>query len=142
MRRIKNKGFIATSILFGIVALLFITFAILMGNSKATLKSDRLYGYMLKSDITNMSGIRLNPNGGTIKNNTTRKADFKNAGLFVQSDVKIGLNMTVEDKVVLRGADAELNNNGTIAGDVELVDNLGTFNNNGSVTGNIIVPQP
>ena len=87
-------------------------------------------------------GSIIELNGGTIKNNTTRKADFKNAGLFVQSDVKIGLNMTVEDKVVLRGKDAELNNNGTIAGDVELVDNLGTFNNNGSVTGNIIVPQP
>lgn len=87
-------------------------------------------------------GSIIELNGGTIKNNTTRKADFKNAGLFVQSDVKIGLNMTVEDKVVLRGADAELNNNGTIAGDVELVDNLGTFNNNGSVTGNIIIPQP
>lgn len=75
MKKIKNRGFIATSILFGIVALLFITFAILLGNSRAALKNDRIYGYMLKGDITNLSGIKLHPNGGTIKK-TLLEIDF------------------------------------------------------------------
>lgn len=75
MKKNKNKGFIATSILFGIVALLFITFAILLGNSRASIKSDRIYGHMLKADISNLSGIRLHPNGGTIKK-TLLEIDF------------------------------------------------------------------
>lgn len=86
-------------------------------------------------------GSVIELNGGTIKNNTTRKADFKNAGIFVQSHIKIGKDMVVEDKVVLRGATAILDNNGKIVGDVELVDNSGKFNNNGTVTGTIIEPQ-
>ena len=87
-------------------------------------------------------GSIIELNGGIIKNNTTRDSAFKNAAIFVQSNVKIGKDMIVEDKVVLRGATAVLDNNGKIVGDVELVDNLSTFNNNGSVTGTIIVPQP
>ena len=86
-------------------------------------------------------GSVIELNGGTIKNNTTRDSSFKNAAIFVQSNVKIGTNMVVEDKVVLRGATAVLDNNGKIVGDVELVDNLGKFNNNGTVTGTIIVPE-
>lgn len=62
----NNKGFIATSILFGIVALLFITFAIILGNSHASLKNDKMYGNMLKAEITNVLGVRLKPNGGTV----------------------------------------------------------------------------
>lgn len=86
-------------------------------------------------------GSVIELNGGTIKNNTTRDSAFKNAAIFVQSNVKIGTDMVVEDKVVLRGATAVLDNNGKIVGDVELVDNLGKFNNNGTVTGTIIVPE-
>ena len=86
-------------------------------------------------------GSVIELNGGTIKNNTTRDSAFKNAAIFVQSNVKIGTNMVVEDKVVLRGATAMLDHNGKIVGDVELVDNLGKFNNNGTVTGTIIVPE-
>ena len=86
-------------------------------------------------------GSVIELNGGIIKNNTTRDSAFKNAAIFVQSNVKIGTDMVVEDKVVLRGATAVLDNNGKIVGDVELVDNLGKFNNNGTVTGTIIVPE-
>ena len=86
-------------------------------------------------------GSVIELNGGTIKNNTTRDSAFKNAAIFVQSNVKIGKDMVVEDKVVLRGATAVLDHEGKIIGDVELVDNLGKFNNNGTVTGTIIVPE-
>ena len=99
-------------------------------------------GYRAGSFATRWAkpGSIIELNGGTIKNNTTLSADFKNAGIFVQSDVKIGESMIIEDKVVLRGSTAVLNNNGIIKADVELVDNSVTFNNNGSVTGNIIIP--
>lgn len=36
------------------------------------------------------SGSIIELNGGIIKNNTTRVSDFKNAGVFVQSEVTIG----------------------------------------------------
>lgn len=99
-------------------------------------------GYRAGSFATRWAkpGSIIELNGGTIKNNTTLSADFKNAGIFVQSDVEIGEDMIVEDKVVLRGSTAVLNNNGIIKADVELVDNSVKFNNNGSVTGNIIIP--
>lgn len=85
-------------------------------------------------------GSVIELNGGTIRNNTTRNSDFKNAGIFVQSDVKIGKNAIIEDKVVLRGASAVLDNFGTINADVELVNDTCTFNNYGTVTGQIIKP--
>ena len=71
----NNKGFIATSILFGVVALLFITFAVILGNSHASLKSDKMYGNMLKGEITNFLGIKLYPNGGYVAQ-TKLEIDF------------------------------------------------------------------
>ena len=86
------------------------------------------------------SGSIIEINGGIIKNNKTRNTDFKNASIFVQSDVKIGKNAIIEDKVVLRGATAVLDNYATINADVELVNDTCTFNNYGTVTGQIIKP--
>lgn len=71
----NNKGFIATSVLFGIVALLFITIAIILGNSQASLKNTKIYGSILKSEISSFLGIRLHPMGGTL-DKTTLEIDF------------------------------------------------------------------
>ena len=81
-------------------------------------------------------------NGGTIKNNTTRNADFKNASIFARSYFKIGENMIIEDKVVADTATAVIDNYGKIVGDVEVTNINGKFNNHGTVTGTITVPQP
>ena len=81
-------------------------------------------------------------NGGTIKNNTTRNADFKNASIFARSYFKIGKDMIIEDKVVADTATAVIDNYGKIVGDVEVTNINGKFNNHGTVTGTITVPQP
>lgn len=64
----NDKAFIATSVLFGIVALLFITFAIILGNSYSAVKNDKMYASMLKSELDNSIGIKLYPNGGVLEN--------------------------------------------------------------------------
>ena len=81
-------------------------------------------------------------NGGTIKNNTTRNADFRNASIFARSYFKIGQDMIIEDKVVADTAAAVIDNYGKITGDVEVTNVAGKFNNYGTVTGTITVPQP
>lgn len=82
MKKIDNKGFIATSVLFGIVALLFLTFSILLGNSKASLKTDRLYGQMLKEDFNVVTGVELHANGGIVSQSVVELKDTDTYGLL------------------------------------------------------------
>ena len=63
----NNKGFIATSVLFGIVALIFVMFAIILGESHASYKNSKLYGNMLKEEITDFLGVTLFPMGGFLE---------------------------------------------------------------------------